>query len=80
MAHTFEEFSSWYFSGATVDPSLAPYFLFLAAFSEGESSFTVPSFSKELQVMVWVIKQFLPIRITLTEKADGLGKVSVVNV
>ncbi len=73
----YDEFENWYLSDATVDANLALQFLILAAFSPGKSSMIVPSLSDPLLAMTWVIKQFLPIKITLTEESNGLGKVVV---
>lgn len=73
----FDEFENWYLSDATVDANLALQFLILAAFAPGKSSMVVPSLSDPLQTMAWVIKQFLPIKMTLTQEQNGRGKVVV---
>lgn len=67
----FGAFLEWYSSGSTVDEFLADQVLVALAFAEGDSALRLHRVTQRLQTMVWVIKQFLPIHITLR---GGLGE------
>ncbi len=66
----FDEFMG---STASVDPFLADQLLMTAALAEGRTVYTTSNITRRLQTIAWVIKQFLPIAITIkgTEGAPG---------
>lgn len=73
----FHDFMEWYQSDATIDPFLADQVLLPAAVAEGETVFTTNLVTQRLQTTTWVIKQFLPIHITLHGQVGEPGKVVV---
>jgi RNA 3'-terminal phosphate cyclase (ATP) len=78
LAHAaFEELLIWLKSTGTVDPFLADQILLPAAFAENGCSFTISRLTERFMTSVWVIKQFLPIHITVKGSIDGPGSVVV---
>ncbi|MEQ1821776.1 MAG: RNA 3'-terminal phosphate cyclase [Fimbriimonadaceae bacterium] len=73
----FEEFKKFYQSEATLDEFLADQVILAAALAESPSSFRVSRLSARLLTSIWVIKQFLPIHITVKGKQDQAGLVTV---
>lgn len=73
----FEQFYSWYKTDATVDAFLADQILLALAVSEGETTFKTPSLTPRFLTSVWVIKQFLPIHITVRGEENEPGLVTV---
>lgn len=70
-------FVPWLLSDAAVDPFLADQMLLPAAFAEGRTHFTTSCITKRLQTIAWVIKQFLPIKITVLGRENEPGSVTV---
>lgn len=73
----FEQFFAWHKTDATVDPFLADQVLVAAAIAEGETVFKTPNLTSRFLTMVWVIKQFLPIHITVRGEEGQPGTVSI---
>jgi RNA 3'-terminal phosphate cyclase (ATP) len=73
----FEETFEWVRSEAGIDPFLADQVLPSAVFADGESKFTVSRLTKRFLTIVWVIKQFLPIHITVTGSEGEPGEVTI---
>lgn len=73
----FDSFMEWHNSEATVDTYLGDQILLAAAFAETESTFVVQRLTERFLTIAWVIKQFLPIRITIRGNVNELGLVSV---
>ena len=73
----FDELFEWLKRPETVDPFVADQILLPAAFSESGCNFSVSKLTERFTTSVWVIKQFLPIHITVKGKIDGPGSVSV---
>jgi RNA 3'-terminal phosphate cyclase (ATP) len=73
----FRAFQEWYATDATVDPYLADQLLLPAALAEGRSVWTTPRVTRRLTTLAWVVKQFLPIHITVHGQEGGPGKVVV---
>lgn len=73
----FEDTFEWVRSGSSVDPYLADQILPTAIFAEGETSFTVSRLTKRFLTIVWVIKQFLPIHITVKGTEGEVGEISI---
>ncbi len=74
----FEELLDWMSGSSTVDPYLADQLVIPLAFAEGSSSFTVSRLTKRFLTIVWVIKQFLPIHLTVRGTENGPGVVTIV--
>jgi RNA 3'-terminal phosphate cyclase (ATP) len=75
--NAFETFFTWHKTDATVDPFLADQLLITAAVAEGESAFKVARLTQRFLTSVWVIKQFLPIHITVLGQEDEPGTVTI---
>lgn len=73
----FEAFHSWYKTDATVDPYLADQLLIPAILAEGETTFKVSKLTERFLTVVWVIKQFLPIHITIKGQEGEPGVVTI---
>jgi RNA 3'-terminal phosphate cyclase (ATP) len=73
----FDEMLDWMASSGTVDPYLADQLLIPLAFAEGSSSFSVSRLTKRFLTIVWVVKQFLPIHITVRGAENGPGIVTI---
>jgi RNA 3'-terminal phosphate cyclase (ATP) len=78
LAHTaFEDVLDWLGTDATVDPNLADQLLVTACLAEGETTLKVNRLTERLITSIWVIKQFLPIHITVRGGVDEAGSVSI---
>ncbi|MBS1713355.1 MAG: hypothetical protein JST30_03375 [Armatimonadetes bacterium] len=70
-------FDEWFKSPATVDSFLADQILPIAALSEGKTVYTTPVVTRRLVTMAWVIKQFMPVHITVKGEEGYPGTVTV---
>jgi RNA 3'-terminal phosphate cyclase (ATP) len=70
-------FFEWHDTGATLDPYLADQALVPAALADGRSSWTTSQVTRRLITMAFVIKQFLPIKITILGREGEPGTVTV---
>jgi len=75
--NAFDSFLDWYNGPATTDAFLSDQILVTAAMAESESTFTVSKLTSRFLTTVWVIKQFLPIRITVRGQEGEPGLVTV---
>lgn len=75
----FEGFRKWLASGATVDRYLADQILFPLALAEGESHFTVDELTPNVLTTAHVIRQFLPIRLTIEGSEGKPGAITIRN-
>lgn len=73
----FDGFAAFQRSDATVDEYLADQILVLAAMAEGTTKFRTPNLTPRFVTSAWVIKQFLPIHITIRGNEGGPGDVTV---
>lgn len=73
----FDAAVQWRGSSSTVDPFLADQILLPAAFAEGETVFRTSEVTERLTTIAWVIKQFLPIHVTIKGKVGEPGIVTV---
>jgi RNA 3'-terminal phosphate cyclase (ATP) len=71
------EFSEWFESEATLSPNIAPYALIPAFLSSEETIFTTSKITERLQAVAWVIKQFAPIKITVSGKLGEFGQITI---
>jgi RNA 3'-terminal phosphate cyclase len=70
----FDGTMQWMHTEATVDPFLADQLLITAALADDGSTFKTSKLTPRFLTTVWVIKQFLPIHITVkgTEGTEGI--------
>lgn len=73
----FEEIFEWLQSNTTVDTFLADQLLLPLVLAEGESVFSVARLTSRFLTCVWVVKQFLPIHITIKGVENGPGTVTI---
>lgn len=77
VQNAFESLLRWMATDATVDPYLADQLLLPGCFAEEPTVFKTPRLTKRFLTGVWVVKQFLPIHLTVKGKEDGPGAVSI---
>lgn len=73
----FEGFRAWLESGMSVDPYLADQLLVPACLAEEDVVFRTQTVTLRLQTMAWVIKQFLPIRLSIRGEIGKPGLITV---
>lgn len=73
----FGAFSEWFDSTATLDAYLADQVLPLAVMAEGKTIFSTPRITRRLVTVAWVIKQFIPVHITIKGQEGYPGTVTV---
>ena len=73
----FEELFEWMSTSSTTDPYLADQILLPLVLAESSSVFTVSRLTQRFLTSVWVVKQFLPIHITVRGVENGPGSVSI---
>jgi RNA 3'-terminal phosphate cyclase (ATP) len=73
----FEETYQWMSSSGTIDPYLADQILLPAIVAGGDSAFRVSKLTRRFVTSVWVVKQFVPIHITVKGSENGPGEVTV---
>lgn len=73
----FRSFDEWFNSDATVDSFLADQLLLIAAQGEQKTVFTTPRVTRRLVTMSWVIKQFMPVHITIKGEEGYPGTVTI---
>jgi RNA 3'-terminal phosphate cyclase (ATP) len=76
-ADAFHELIWWLQSTATTDAFVADQLLLPAMFSRAECRYTTSRVTPTLTTSVWVIKQFMPAKITLIGKDGEPGEVTV---
>ncbi|MBL8048679.1 MAG: hypothetical protein JNJ45_08355 [Chthonomonas sp.] len=69
--------TNWLDTDATLDPYLADQALLIAALCEEPTTYSTSAVTKRLTTMAWVIKEFLPIHITIMGQ-EGYGGVVTV--
>jgi RNA 3'-phosphate cyclase len=74
---TFSDTMQWIQSNACLDPYLADQILPTAVFAESASVITISQLTSRLLTSVWVMKQFLPIHITVKGSEGQPGIVSI---
>lgn len=73
----FGAFLDWMSTDATLDAYLADQILLAAVMAQSDSTFKVPRLTERFLSMVWVVKQLLPIRITIKGSLDQPGAVTI---
>jgi len=70
-------FDEWFKTEATVDAFLADQLLPIAALADGKTVYSTPTVTRRLVTMAWVIKQFMPVHITVKGEEGYPGTVTV---
>jgi RNA 3'-terminal phosphate cyclase (ATP) len=73
----FEQAFEWMSSNATVDSFLADQLLLPLVLAEGSSVFSVPKLTQRLLTSIWVVKQFVPLHLTVRGIENGPGTISI---
>ncbi|HMS56618.1 MAG TPA: RNA 3'-terminal phosphate cyclase [Fimbriimonadaceae bacterium] len=73
----FQQWMDYHQSKSTLDPYVADQILVGCALAEGETEFSVMKLTDRFLTMVWVIKQFLPIHLTVKGVVGGPGIVKI---
>lgn len=77
VERAWENFSGWLNSEATVDAYLADQLLIPAVMTEGRSFYSTPTVTRRLVSMASVVKQFMPIHVTVKGREGTPGQVIV---
>lgn len=77
VENAFATFSEWFDSEATLDAFLADQVLPIAALAEGKTVYSTPRITRRLVTLAWVIKQFIPVHITIKGQEGYPGTVTV---
>lgn len=72
-----ESFQEWHQTDATVDAYLADQLLFAACMTPGRTVYTTPNVTRRLSTVAYVIKQFMPIPITIKGRESTPGTIIV---
>lgn len=72
-----EQLANYMEATGAFDPFLADQLLVPAAFAEGASEFTTTQVTTRLQTIAWIIRQFMPIKITVLGRVGEPGSISV---
>ncbi|HSI72748.1 MAG TPA: RNA 3'-terminal phosphate cyclase [Fimbriimonas sp.] len=73
----FEQAFEWMSSNATVDSFLADQLLLPLVLAEGSSVFSVPKLTQRLLTSISVVKQFIPLHLTVRGIENGPGTISI---
>lgn len=73
----FQTLTKWMETDSTVDPHLPDQILIPAVLAEGDVTFKTSRLTSRFLTSVWVVKQFLPIHLTVRGKEDGPGVVTI---
>jgi RNA 3'-terminal phosphate cyclase (ATP) len=72
-----EQTFDWMSSNATVDAFLADQLILPLVLAESSSVFSVPKLTQRLLTSIWVVKQFIPIHLTVRGIENGPGTISI---
>ncbi len=72
-----QEFIHFTQTTATVDPYLADQLLIPACLADGPTTYTTSNITKRLKTIAWVIKQFIPIAITIKGTEGSPGTITI---
>jgi RNA 3'-terminal phosphate cyclase (ATP) len=75
--NAFESLLQWMATDATVDPFLVDQILIPAALADGVTTFKTSQLTQRFLTSVWVVKQFLPIHITIRGGESQPGSVTI---
>ncbi|MEZ5164214.1 MAG: RNA 3'-terminal phosphate cyclase [Fimbriimonadaceae bacterium] len=71
------EFLDWWSSDTAVDPFLADQLLVPAVLADGKTHFSTQKVTRRLVTMAWIIKQFIPIQVTIKGREGTKGSVTI---
>ncbi|MDI9634720.1 RNA 3'-terminal phosphate cyclase [Kamptonema cortianum] len=71
------KFFDWLDSDATVDSYLADQLMLPAVLADGKSTYSAPIITRRLTTLAWVVKQFMPVHITIRGKEGEPGHISI---
>ena len=78
LAHAaFDQMTRWMSTSGAIDEYLADQILLPLVVAETNSVFTVPRLTERLMTAIWVIKQFIPIRLTVKGQESGPATISI---
>lgn len=77
VAQAWEPVEKWLEGDATVDTFLADQILLACCLAEGRSQFSTPMVTRRLTTVAWVVKQFVPIHVTVRGREGTPGVVTV---
>lgn len=72
-----EDFLRFLQTKGAIDPHLADQLIPYLALAEGQSTLTVSKITNHLLTNIWVVKQFLPIEISVEGEEGEEGKVVI---
>jgi RNA 3'-terminal phosphate cyclase (ATP) len=73
----FHRFAEWYETDCTVDAFLVDQLLLVGVQAEGRTVLTTPVVTPRLMTMAWVVRQFMPIHITVLGREGDSGTVTI---
>lgn len=71
-----DAFLAWRASGAAIDPHLADQLVPFLAVAAAPSRLTCPALTSHLKTVAWVVEQFLPVRVRLSEGAPAAVEIA----
>jgi len=71
------DFEAWRETGAACDEHLADQLVLPLALTQGESRWATSRVAEHLRSILWLVPQFLPRKITLSENEDGSGVIAL---
>jgi RNA 3'-terminal phosphate cyclase (ATP) len=78
LAHAaFDQMTRWMSTSGTIDEYLADQLLLSLVVAETNTAISVPRLSDRLLTAIWVIKQFVPIRLTVKGQEGGPGTITI---
>jgi RNA 3'-terminal phosphate cyclase (ATP) len=77
VEEAYSEFIEFLNSGCGVDDHLADQLVLPAALCRERATFTISRITRTLATVVWVVKQFIPIRLTLLGRENERGEIRV---
>jgi RNA 3'-terminal phosphate cyclase (ATP) len=72
-----DEVLGWALTASSIDPILAEHVLIPAILADSDTEFRVSVLTKRFLTIVWVIKQFVPVRITVQGSEGQSGHVKI---
>jgi RNA 3'-terminal phosphate cyclase (ATP) len=77
VQQAFASFAAWMKSGATADAFLADQILLACCLSKDDCIFTTHRLTKRFLTIAWVIKQFIPIKLTVSGSENEFGRIVI---
>lgn len=77
VQRAFQGFMEWYVSSATCDSHVIDQLILPAVFAAGSTHLTTHRITPRLLTTVWVVKQFLPLHLTVRGRENEAGTVTL---